>query len=330
MSKPRSEIEEPPSPAVSTEALAAEAESPEALSARELSPEDLALLARARRQRREERAPEDLRQRAGARALEEAAGLAAARAVPAATLVSVARPSLRFALRLLALAAAVVGTIVGAPALLRSVSNQLAQGPEPRSSADWHVSGPAGELLSHSSPLLRLPLLPVPEDQPSSPRPNLFGERPFAQSGRAWQVRRWNDPKAEPEQPAAYGFENDALCVALGAGERVLGGWPWPAAGASAPQPVPIVRGHAYRIGFRAWFQGSLPSQMLLGVGHIQFPFVAAAAARVQIAAEPKRFEMDFVASQDDAAVGIAFLATSSRGADPTRVCIADVTLGER
>jgi len=324
MSKPRSESEELASEPRSDEAVLSEE-----LLSEELSPEDVAVLSRARRQRREERAPEGLRQRAGARALEEAASRAAAHAVPAAALVSVARPSLRFGLRLLALAAAVVGAIVGAPALLRSFSNPMAQGPEPRS-GDWHASGPAAELLSHSSPLLRLPLLPLPEDQPSVSGPSLFGERPFAQSGRSWQVRRWNDPKAEPEQPAAYGFEDDALCVPLGAGERVLGGWPWPAAGASAPDPVPISQGRRYRLGFRAWFRGSLPSQMLLGVGHIQFPFVAAAAARVQVAAEPKRFEMDFVASQDDPAVGIAFLATSSRSADPTRVCIADVTLGER
>jgi hypothetical protein len=76
--------------------------------------------------------------------------------------------------------------------------------------------------------------------------------------------------------------------------------------------------------------RGPLPSQVVLGVGHIQFPFVAAAAARVQVGPERERFAMDFVASHDDDAVGVAFLATNGPHADPTRVCFADLTLVAR
>ncbi|MEO8180641.1 MAG: hypothetical protein ABI895_17535 [Deltaproteobacteria bacterium] len=330
MSDPRSDSEEL-SAQLSQEALSQEALSPEALSQEEgLSPENAELLSFARQQRRAQRAPEDLRQRARARALAELAGPAAAHAMPAAPLIAVTRPSLRFGLRLFAVAALVLGAIVGAPALLRTVSEQLAQGPEPRSSGNWQVSGPAGELLSRGSPLLRLPLLPLPEEEPPVLGPSLLGERPFAQPGGTWQVRRWNDPKAAPDEPAAYGFEDGALCVTLATGERVLGGWPWPTAGAASPGKVSIVQGRAYRLAFRAWVRGPLPSQVLLGVGHIQFPFVAAAAARVQIAPEPERFAMDFVASQDDEAVGVAFLASNGPHTDSTRVCLADVTLVAR
>jgi hypothetical protein len=295
--------------------------------------EDSELLARARRQRSEERAPDAVRGRVRARVLAEAA-VPAAHALPLAPLVSVARPSLRFGLRMIGVAALVLGAIIGAPLLLRTVSKQWAQGPEPRASLNWQATGPAGELLGHSSPLLRLPLLPLPEDQPSVSGPSLLGEHPF-QSGGAWQVRRWNDPKADPDEPAAYGFEDGALCVALATGDRVLGGWPWPAAspegtGAALPEKVALTQGRAYRLGFRAWVRGPLPSQVLLGVGHIQFPFVAAAAARIQVAPEPERFAMDFIAARGDDAVGVAFLASNGPHADPTRVCFADVTLVAR
>jgi hypothetical protein len=303
---------------------------PEELSVEPLSFEDSELLSLARRQRREQRAPDDLRQRARARVLAELAGPTPAHAMPAAPLVAVARPSLRFGLRMFGVAALVLGAIVGAPALLRTASKQWAQGPEPQSAANWQASGPAGDLLAHSSPLLRLPLLPLPDDQPAVAGPSLLGERPFAQPGGAWQVRRWNDPKAAPDEPAAFGFVGGALCVSLAAGERVLGGWPWPAAGAASPEKVAITQGRAYRLGFRAWVRGPLPAQVLLGVGHFQFPFVAAAAARVQVSPEPERFAMDFVASHDDDAVGVAFLASNGPHADPTRVCLADLTFVAR
>jgi len=324
MSKPPSKSEELSSEAVPLEAVPLEAVSLEALSL-----QDAGLLSLARRQRRAERAPEELRQRARARVLAELAGHAA-HAMPAAALVAVTRPSLRFGLRLFAVAALVLGTVVGAPALLHTVSQQRAQGPELRSSDDWQASGPAGELLSRWSPLSRLPLLPLPEEEPPVLGPGLLGERPFAQPGGAWQVRRWNDPKADPDEPASYGFEDGALCVALASGERVLGGWPWPASGAAFPEKVSIAQGRAYQLGFRAWARGPLPSQVLLGVGHRQFPFVAVAAARVQVAREPERFALDFVASRDDEAVGVAFLASNGPHADPTRVCLADVTLVAR
>ena len=58
--------------------------------------------------------------------------------------------------------------------------------------------------------------------------PSLLSEQPFSRLSRAWQVRRWDDLKSEPIEPATHDFVDGALCVTLGAGERVLGGWPWP------------------------------------------------------------------------------------------------------
>jgi hypothetical protein len=191
------------------------------------------------------------------------------------------------------------------------------------------MSGPAGELLA-KSPLLRRPLLPIEGDEPLAPGPSLLGERPFSQEAQAWQVRRWTDPKADPDEQADFSFEGAALCVTLGRGERVIGGWPWPAPEAAAPASVRIAAGRSYRLGFKAWAQGPLPSQLLVGVGHTAWPFVAAAGARVQVSADPEPFAMDFVAQHDDDSIGVAFLAANALNADGTRVCLSDVTLSAR
>jgi len=53
-------------------------------------------------------------------------------------------------------------------------------------------------------------------------------------------VRRWNDPKSPPDAPAAYSFDQGALCVTLGAGDRVLGAWPWPSEGSVSPEAVEL------------------------------------------------------------------------------------------
>jgi hypothetical protein len=174
-----------------------------------------------------------------------------------------------------------------------------------------------------------MPLLPL-DDQAASTGPNLFGKAPFSEREPAWQARRWSDPKALPDAPAAQEFEQGALCVLLGPGERVLGGWPWPEAGSAPATPaagVALSRGHAYRLTFKAWVRGPLPSQLLLGVGHSRFPFMAAAGARVQVSRNVERFAMNFVASDDDASVGVAFLAANGPHAGPTRVCIGDLSL---
>jgi hypothetical protein len=305
----------------------------------ELSAQARELLARARRARSEEHAPSVLRQRALSRALAELTGpeptlsigagprSPAALAAAPAPLVPVRRPSLRLGTSLLAALALGLGLFVSARTLLKGAGTL---GPEPRASGDFNVSGPAGELLAPQSPLLRTPLLPLPEGTPAASGPSLLAARPFsAESTRAWQVRRWNDPKADPEVPAAHDFEAGALCLTLAASERVVGGWPWPYEGEEAPAKVALHAGRAYRLAFTARASGALPSQVLIGVGHTAWPFVAAAGARVQVSSGEQPFAMDFVAQRDDEDVGIAFLAAASH-ADGTRLCLRDVVLSER
>jgi hypothetical protein len=294
----------------------------------ELSDSAAALLARVRQRRRDESAPDGLRRRALARALAEAERPAVL-AMPAPVLMPVARPSARALSRVSAAIALGLGVVLGVPAALHQIEQRLS--PEPLATGNWQVSGPAGELLSKQSPLFRLPLLPLSE-APQELGPSLFGERPFAQESNSWQVRLWNEPTVEPETPAKVEFESGALCVPLAAGDRVLGGWPWPRdQGPAALAAVKLQRGRAYRLSFKAWAHGPLPSQVLLGVGHKQFPFVAAAAARVQVSKSPEPFAMDFVAAQDDESAGVAFLATNIAGhADPTRLCLGELRLSER
>jgi hypothetical protein len=59
-------------------------------------------------------------------------------------------------------------------------------------------------------------------------------------------------------------------------------------------------------------------------------PFSAAAGARVEVSTSPEPFVVSFVAKHDDPSVGMAFLANAAEGAEPTRVCLSDVTLTER
>jgi hypothetical protein len=295
----------------------------------ELSRGALELLTRAKQRRNEEHAPEALRQRMLSGALAELARSQEALAVPEKTLVRVGRPSARLALGLLAAMAFGVGLLVSGRLLMRTLREHLPLGPEPGSTGDWHASGPAGELLAHS-PLLRTPLLPLSDGEALAPTPSLFGEPLFAREGQAWQVRRWTDPKSDPDQAAAYSLDQGALCVTLAAAERVIGGWPWPEGEATAPAPVKLSAGRPYRLAFKAWVDGAVPSQVLIGVGHTRFPFVAAAAARVQVSGSAEPFAMDFVAQHDDESVGVAFLAANGVRSNTTRVCLGDVVLSER
>jgi hypothetical protein len=292
----------------------------------ELSAEERELLAHARRLRSDEQAPAALRQRALSRALAELQRPEPTIAAVPAPLVAVKRPSLRLGTSLLAALALGLGLFVSGRLLLRA---ERALGPEPRASNDWNVSGPAGELLAPHSPLLRAPLLPLEQGERTVRGPNLLGDGAFSQAGQAWQVRRWNDPKADPELPAAHDFEQGALCLTLGASERVIGGWPWPAEGATPPAKVALRAGRGYRLTFSARASDGLPAQVLIGVGHTAWPFVAAAGARVQVSRSEEPFAMDFVAQRDDDSVGVAFLAAASHG-DGTRLCLRDVVLSER
>ncbi|HVZ36785.1 MAG TPA: hypothetical protein VG963_30375 [Polyangiaceae bacterium] len=297
----------------------------------DLSAEARELLARVRSSRRGESVPESLRARALSRVLSEVQRPAAA-AVPANVLVPVRRASARALGRLGAAIALAVGALCGGPRVLQQVGARLGIAADRSAARDFRASGPAGELLSPQSPLFRMPLLPI-EDQAASTGPGLLGKTPFSEREPNWQARRWSDPKALPDAPVAHEFEQGALCVLIGPGERVLTGWPWPQDG-TAPAPsatgVALSRGHAYRLSFEAWVRGPIPSQVLLGVGHTRFPFMAAAGARVQVSRDVERFAMDFVASDDDASVGIAFLAANGPHAEATHFCIGDLSLTSR
>jgi hypothetical protein len=146
-------------------------------------------------------------------------------------------------------------------------------------------------------------------------------------------VRRWDDLSVAPSVSALQDFKEGALCVSLGAGERVLGGWPWAASSSVAPKGVPLAPGKPYRLVFRAWAHEPLPAQLLIAVGHVRLPFSAAAGARVPVTTEPQSFVVDFASEHGDPSVGVAFLASAKPGTsekERTRVCVSDLTLTER
>lgn len=292
----------------------------------ELSVEGRELLARAREQLDAGGVPAPVRQRLFERALDEARRAEPSRGLPAAPLVRVER---RGAARVLG------GTLALALALVllakvrlpfrasEDAADPLAVAAERTPSAARYVEG-----RLFQSALFRAP---APEWSGALPPPsaNLFGERPFSSQSRAWQVKRWDDLGAKPDVPAAYELEGGALCVALRPGERVIGGWPWPAS-AAPPAPVALSAGKAYRLVFKAWASEPLPSQLLIAVGHAELPFSAAGGARVEVSTTPEAFVVSFVARYDDPSVGVAFLANAAEDAAPSRVCLSDVTLTER
>jgi hypothetical protein len=161
------------------------------------------------------------------------------------------------------------------------------------------------------------------------PESSLFGEAPFSAQSAAWQVRRWDDLKSDPTQSAKYELVGNGMCVHIGDGERVVGGWPWLGRGISAPKRVALEAGGRYRLVFRAWSREPLPAQVLIAVGHDQVPFSASAAARVDVSTTPRAFAVSFVAKHHDPSVGVAFLATAATDAERTQLCLSDVTLTE-
>jgi hypothetical protein len=135
---------------------------------------------------------------------------------------------------------------------------------------------------------------------------------------------------AAPVEPAKYHIVGAALCVELGNGERVIGGWPWlPAGEVTAAKPVQLEAGKSYRLVFKAWAQDPLPAQVLIAVGHDRMPFSAAAGARVEVSNTPQAFAVSFVAVHDDPSIGVAFLGSAAEGAERSRLCWSDVTLTE-
>jgi hypothetical protein len=285
---------------------------------------DAELLARARLARQAEVVPDAVRQRLLARALEEAqrpSGVVPAELVPIA-----ARgwgPVLGWAT---AMAFGVV-LVANLRVMLSGqeepelAGSEVAPSEEP-ASARHEVGGRLFQSALFRAPAGLLGGSPPPQAA------SLFAERPFSDQSRSWQVRRWPDLSAGPDQPADYQFERGALCVPLGGEERVVGGWPWLAREEEAPPPVALAAGRAYRLVFQAWAREPLPAQVLVAVGHATMPFSAAAGARVAVTEERQFFEVRFTAPHDDPNVGVGFLATGS-GAASTRLCVGELTLSE-
>jgi hypothetical protein len=289
-----------------------------------LSAEDEALLARAREVHHRTSVPEPIRLRLLARTLEEASPRAPIAAVPARPLVPVPQRGARTAWLGGALALGVFSLLV---------SRFLARSHEPGADvAQEAVTGGGAQLFD--APIFRAPAREAAAGELSMLGPNLLLRSPFSAQDGSWQVRRWDDLKKPPGEPARVERDGEALCVPLDGGQRVIGGWPWQAEtnppGQPAPAPVKLSAGRAYRLVLRAWARDPLPAQVLIAVGHAGVPFSAAGAARVPVSEEPQGFVVDFVAPGDDPSVGVAFLATADADADPTRVCISDVALGER
>jgi hypothetical protein len=321
----------------------------------ELSIEDLELLARARHQRKRESVPEPVRERLLSRALEEASRSEPSLVAPAGALVVVQPRGWGFAMGWVAAVALGVlgltqvrGWFSGGDG---SIAEGVATGAEGSASSANAAARKLGDRLFQSS-LFHAPAESLSKEVSAAgvlppAEASLFGERPFSAQSRAWQVRRWDDLRSEPVQPAQYELVNGALCVGLGGGERIIGGWPWldkspdgagsggsvgsgrSESGAVAPAPVSLSAGTAYRLTFKAWAREPLPAQMLIAVGHDSVPFSAAAGARVEVSTTPEAFAVSFVATHSDPSIGVAFLATGADTSDRTRLCLSDVTLTE-
>jgi hypothetical protein len=303
-----------------------------------LSAEDLELLGRARAQRRHDRVPEDVRERLFTRVIEEAKRAEPDLVVPAAQFVAVPPRGFGFALKWGAAMALGVLMLTQLRAWLsgpgeswpgeEGAENGALLAREPDESGRDSAPTALGVRVFQSS-LFHAPARVFAGALPTQAS-SLLVERPFSAQSRAWQVRRWDDLSAAPAEAAKYEIVDGALCVELGDGERVVGGWPWlePGVG-TAPPPVQLDAGKAYRLVFRAWAREPLPAQVLIAVGHDRLPFSAAAGARVEVSSTRQAFAVSFVATHRDPSIGVAFLATAAEKADRTRLCLSDVTLSE-
>lgn len=300
------------------------------------SAEVLELLERLRRERQAESVPALARQRLLASAMAEARGGRQSFVVPTGQLVPVRRRAVGSRVYLLGAAALGLVLLLAARRLYWGSPESGGIAAEPRPTAAAERARALGERLLEL-PLFRAPARALPGAALPASGPNLLGEQPFSVASRAWQVRRWDDLAAHPVEPAAHAFSDGALCVALGPGERVLGGWPWSAPGSSggassasaAPAAVALGAGKSYRLAFRAWAREPLPAQLLVAVGHARLPFSGRGGARVPVSTAPRAFVIDFVSPVDDPSVGVAFLATAAQGEGSTRVCLGDMTLTE-
>ena len=311
---------------------------------RELSGPARELLGQALRQRSEEGVPAAVRERLLARALEEAQRGRPSFVVPAAQLVPVRRHT--FGVAVWSAGAAMLGLVLwtnarglwqgevdpAAPLAAGSAEvSEPAAGSAGQRSAGQCVAGQcsAGQRLL-DTPLFRTPAQLLPAGAVPAALPSLLAEPPFSAQSRLWQVRRWDNLSADPVEPATHEVANGALCVRLGGGERVLGGWPWAPPGAPAPKGVALAAGKPYRLVFQAWAEEPLPAQLLVAVGHAVLPFSAAGGARVPVSTSRQSFAVEVLSAQGDPSAGIAFLATGAAGSERTRVCLSEVTLAPK
>lgn len=283
------------------------------------------LLARARLARGRQGVPDEVRQRLLARTLDELRRPSGV--LHAAELV----PSAPRGLGVVFGCAAALALGVVLVAQLRGEAGELAAAGE-SAEAEPAEAEPAPEHRRVGGGVFQSALFHAPALLASGPPPpqaaSLFGERPFATADGHWQVRRWPDLSAGPTQLADHSLEGGALCVPLGADERVVAGWPWLPEGAAPPRPVALAAGKTYRLVFQAWAGAPAPGQVLIGVGHAALPFSAAGGARVPVTSQRQFFEVRFTAPHDDDNVGVAFLATGA-GVASTRLCLAEMTLTE-
>jgi len=281
------------------------------------------LLARARLARGRQGVPDEVRQRLLARTLDELRRPSGV--LHASELV----PSAPRGLGVVFGCAAALALGVVLVAQLRGEASELAGELAEAESAE---AEPVPEHRRVGGGVFQSALFHAPALLASGPPPpqaaSLFGERPFASADGNWQVRRWPDLSVGPTQLADHSLEGGALCVPLGAHERVVAGWPWLSEGAAPPRSVALTAGKTYRLVFQAWAGAPAPGQVLIGVGHAALPFSAAGGARVPVTSQRQFFEVRFTAPHDDDNVGVAFLATGA-GAASTRLCLGEMTLTE-
>lgn len=295
-----------------------------------LTPSERALIALAREQREADAVPVAVRERLLARARAETRSAEGAMPGPAALVPVRSRGAAQALAAALAMAAAVV--------LFARLRGHDAAG----NGAEQVASGASSAARQVGARLFQSELFHAPAAAYEGPLPapsaNLFGEVPFSPQSYAWQARRWNDLGAAPTEPAVYEHDGGALCVQLGPAERIIAGWPWLPAATEAPfgpravrlaepAPVPLEAGQRYQLVFKAWASDPLPEQLLIAVGHARLPFSGAGGARVELSSVAQAFVVDIVPRHTDPAVGVAFLASSAPGAEPSRVCVSDVTL---
>jgi hypothetical protein len=309
-----------------------------ASNAEPLSARDLELLGRVKARRLEAGVPGEVRERLLRRVLEDARRSEQSLAVPAAQFVAVPPRGLAFGLGWGAALACGLILLTQLRGWLRADD----AGEDPllageAATGEAATNGGGAEALARGERVFQSALFraPAPAFSGALPAPesSLFGERPFSAQSAAWQVRRWDDLKSDPTEPAKYELVGGGMCVDIGDGERVVGGWPWLGSGigsgSSGPKRVALAAGGRYRLVFRAWSREPLPAQVLIAVGHDQVPFSASAAARVDVSTTPRAFALSFVAAHHDPSVGVAFLATAAADAERTELCLSDVTLTE-